>query len=88
MSRSIRYDIRVELPTGDFFDHTQVTAENYMMAQMRFRDATSYEKYDWRGMVCFVDGALPAEEKVHMRKVGMLPPLGAPQGVAWSVRRA
>lgn len=63
---TMHYDIRIELPDGSY-DDFQIGAADYDKARQRvqFRHP-DYTGWDWRGLVAFVNGAIPAEERVHV----------------------
>lgn len=85
-----KYDVRIEYPNGEFEDYTRISATTDRDARVKFETEFigKFDKFDWHGMVCFVNGAMPAEEKVHLRKIGALPPFRAPQRHERSVTRA
>lgn len=58
------FDIRVELPNGEFHDRA-INAPTAVEAKGKFECVSGYRYFDWRGLVAFVDGARPAEEPVR-----------------------
>lgn len=57
------YNIRIEFPNGTFED-TEIGAEDMEKARRRVQyHRPDYSGWDWRGLVAFVNGAKPVEER-------------------------
>lgn len=59
-----RFDLRIEQPDGMPCADTYVSADSLEDARKKVQGLLyGVKKWDWRGAVAFVNGAVPAEEK-------------------------